>query len=402
MKAMRGAAVAMLVSSSVVACGDENSPSGDAGPDKSEPLYALATFVFDDTNTSTYLTLLDSLGEQEDIDLSKAREFPGWANPGAFGGHLFISSSEAPELTRYSVSSSGTLEGGETVSFANFTSDSAPMFANFFIDEDTALITLDQTTRVLWDPDALAIRGEATSPPVDLTRDGMSVASYAYRDAVRPDGVFQSYYWNEDNYAFHPTSQIAVYDREDASLKKLIDAPCPALYFASADEEGNLYFSSLGDIIAYQLLDESAPESCAVRVNAGETAIADGWPRSFAELTGGRPTGELSYLKDGFGILRVYHNERATIGPATEATELVVADNWRLWLVDLEAWTAEPIEGLDWLAGGTHLSTVDGRAFLFASSSDFSTTTVYEISADGQAAPLFEIPGYAEKFVKVR
>jgi hypothetical protein len=72
-----------------------------------------------------------------------------------------------------------------------------------------------------------------------------------------------------------------------------------------------------------------------------------------------------------------------------------------LWLVDLEAWNAEPIEELDWLAGGTHLNVVDGRVFLFTSRSDFSSTTVYEISADGGVTQLFEVPGYAEKFVKV-
>lgn len=435
LRIVRGIAFAVLMSSGAAACGDdEGSPDpedgedagdllpdagdredaggdredagsdgGDTGSDAGKPLYALASYVFDDTTTSTYLTLLDSIGERDDIELADAREFSGWANPGAFDGNLFMSSSEQPEMTRYSVSSSGALGSAETLSFANFTSDSAPMFANFFVDRDTALITLDRTTRVLWNPSAFEIIGEADEVSVELTRDGMSVAAYAHRDGVRPDGVFQSYYWHDaDWYAFHPSSQIAVYDNEDASLKKLIDVACPALHLASADEDGNLYFSPVGDIIAYQLLEEDAPASCAVRIDAGEQKIADGWPRDLTELTEGRPTGELRYLRDGFAVLSVYHKERATIGPDVVSTDLIADDNWRFWLVDLDGWTAEPIEDLEWLAGGSHLSTVDGRAFLFSTSSDFSSTTVYELSADAHATRLFETPGYAEKFLKLR
>jgi hypothetical protein len=412
---MRGAAFAMLVSWSFVGCGENSDGlsrntsevAADAGGSSDSnaaapSVYAFMTHVFDDTTASAYLTLLSSLDQREDIDLSEAAEFSGWANVDAFGGYVFISSSDAPELTRYVVSDRATLEHGETLSFANFTSAIAPLYANHFISETTALVTMDQTTRVLWDPSALEIRAEVEGPPVELKRDGFSLASYAYPDAVRPDGVFQSYYWRDDDwYAFHHESRIAVYD-EDGGLKTLIEAPCPALHRASADEEGNLYFSPLSDIIAYQLLDEQAPVSCVVRINADDATIAAGWPRDFSELTDGRRTGEFQYLRDGRGILMVYHDERATLDAETVWSDLIVANNWRLWLVDLEAWEAAPIDELDWLAGGTDLSTIEGRTFLFTSSSDFSATTVYEISADGRVTRLFSTPGYTDKLVKVR
>ena len=45
-------------------------------------------------------------------------------------------------MIRYATNASGIVGQGTTLSFSNFTPDSAPMFANFFIDSSAALITL--------------------------------------------------------------------------------------------------------------------------------------------------------------------------------------------------------------------------------------------------------------------
>jgi hypothetical protein len=64
----------------------------------------------------------------------------------------------------------------------------------------------------------------------------------------------------------------------------------------------------------------------------------------------GRPAGRFYYLRDGVGILTVFHQERATID-ATDTFGSIFADNWGLWLVDLDAWKASPIA--DWGFGSS-------------------------------------------------
>jgi hypothetical protein len=156
------------------------------------------------------------------------------------------------------------------------------------------------------------------------------------------------------------------------------------------------------DTLAYQLLEEgSRLDRCAVRVNAGEHTIAEGWPRRFEELTEERPSGRFYYLRDGVGILTVFHEERAAVDPA-DSFGSIFADHWGLWLVDLDAWRAEPIEGWGFGSSNIFFSRVEARTFLHRVSSDFSETQIYEITTAGSLTPQLTVPGYATAVARVR
>lgn len=385
-------------------CGDDEVTIdvGARTPASSTALYAVSTFIFDDTGATAYVALTDSLDEQT-IELSSAVEFPGWSSMATMGGAVFIGGGEAPEVTRYAITDEGTLGSGETLSFAEFGYSSVPFSHNVFFDETTAHLRLEETGRVLWDPTELAIRGAVEAPEIARERDGLSVSAANFEGlAVRADGVSWPYFWHDaDWYEFHQSSQIGIYGA-DGALDTLLDAPCPALNIATADEQGNLYFTGMVDTIAYQLLEAgSSLERCAVRVNAGEHAIAEGWPRRFEELTEGRPSGRFYYLKDGVGILTVFHEERATVDPA-DAFGSIFADHWGLWLVDLDAWRAEPIEGWGFGSSNVFFSRVGARTFLHRVSADFSETKIYEITTAGGVTLQLTVPGYATAVAQVR
>jgi hypothetical protein len=377
--------------------------SGGSSPTSDEPaLYAISSLIFDDTGATAYVAFMDSLDEQT-VDLSSAAEFPGWSSIATMGGALFVGGGEAPEVTRYSVTEGGTLGDGEKLSFAEFGFGTVSFSHNVFVDKTTAHLRLEETSRILWDPTELAIRGTVTAPEVARERDGLSVSAANFEGlALRADGVAWPYFWHDaDWYEFHQSSQIGIYGT-DGALDTLLDAPCPALNIATADEAGNLYFTGMVDTIAYQLLEEdSTLERCAVRINAGEHTIAEGWPRRFEELTEGRPSGRFYYLQDGVGILTVFHEERATLDPG-DAFGSIFADNWGLWLVDVEAWRAEPIEGWGFGSSNIFFSRVEARTFLHRVNSDFSETKIYEITTDASVTPQITVPGYATVLAQVR
>jgi hypothetical protein len=366
-----------------------------------EGLYALASMIFSDEGTTTFVSLLDSLGKQE-ISLDAAVEFPGWASIAPFDGDLFIANGESPVVTRYGISKEKELIEGDTVSFANYGVASVSFFHNVFFDSQTAHLRLEETSRILWNPGELLIEGDVAAPEIEFERDGLTIsASNTEGIAVREDGAFWPYFWHDaDWYEFHPESQIGVYQK-DGSVE-LLDVPCPALNVVTRDEEDNLYYSGMVDTIAFQALDESSTlERCVAKINKGEQTIAEGWPRQFEELTDGRPVGRFQYLRDGIGVIMVFHEERATVDPADTFTSFF-ADHWALWLVDLEAWSAKRIEDWDFGSSNVFINRVGRHTFLHKVAADFSKTEVFEVDIDGSIAPTFTAPGYSTVLFQVR
>lgn len=372
----------------------------DASTGEGDSLFALVTMIFGDNgDATTYVALLDALEDQQ-VSLESAVEFPGWASIAAFDDGLLVANGEAPEITRYEIEA-GELVAGDTVSFANFGVDSVSFFHNLFFDSSTAHLRLEETARILWNPSELSIEGSVEAPQIMRERDGLAIsASNAEGIAVREDGAFWPYFWHDvDWYEFHQHSQIGIY-QPDGSVE-LLDVPCPALNVVTRDEDDNLYFSGMVDTLGHAYAEpQNAVERCVARIDAGEQTIAEGWPRSFDELVGGRPAGRFQYMRDGKGLLLVFHEERATIDP--EDTASIFTDHWALWLVDLESWSAERIEDWGYGSSNVFISRVGGRTFLHDVAADFSEAVISEVDVDGTVTERIRAPGYAAVLVQVR
>lgn len=365
--------------------------------------YAIASSVFGDAGNFTYVSVLDSLGAQT-IDQNKAAEHAGFATIAASNGALFVGDGEAPVIGRYAVGAGGeSLACGE-VGFDFYGLQTAPMYLNGFVDADTAYMVREETRRVVWNPSTMEITGTADAPGLEKARGDLQVRAGYDRAIVARDGyVFHAFYWTDANYyRFDAGSQIAVYDAATGDLVDLLDAPCPGLDVATVDESGNIYFSNWVFSAAAPVLDESAPATCAVRIPAGELAIDDTWTRSLNDLVEGRQTAAFRYLGDGLGLVAALDADRITITEETLPGEITGGSNWRLWLVNLETGTGTPVDGLGHMAGGYYSFTIDGRTLLLLPAADYSRTTVYELTADGKAAALFETAGWAYQMTKIR
>src|SRR5687768_11539618 len=63
---------------------------GEPADSNAEPRYVIATAISDDEAANTYVGVLDSLDEE--LDLSRAREFGGWSDLAVIGEWVFVSS----------------------------------------------------------------------------------------------------------------------------------------------------------------------------------------------------------------------------------------------------------------------------------------------------------------------
>jgi hypothetical protein len=370
-----------------VGCAEGTSEPG--GGSTGAPAFAFMSALTVDDVASSYLVFLDSL-EAGRISLRGAREFSGFVTMVARDGHLFIAEEEAPVIARYEVKDRD-LDNEARVSFADYGLMSAGYGLNFYATATRAYVSVDAKERVIWNPSDMEIVGRLELDIPDAPQDFELNASYDRGLLLRDGEVFHSIYnanWAEQLFAAE--SHIVVWNAETDEQTALSTAPCPMLDAATQDDDGNIYYSTWSLYVAasYQNPDQSPP-ACAVRIPAGSNRIDESWTRDLADYTDGRPVINLQYAGDGKFLGSVFHEEHAS---KPIDTEQVYGANWRVWLFDLAAETAAPLEDSDWNDGGFSLFRFDGKTYVVVTTMDSAESIGYQLSGD-KLKEVFRVSG---------
>lgn len=402
----------MLALLTAAACSDEPSVrslpgSAEGDPSSLPPLYALATSLYGtDDSVLSYVTLTDTL-ELSELPRAKAREFPGYSFISESGGKLLVSDGEAPTITSYEIAEDLSWQESASVNFGNLGVDGggAGFERHWFLDEDTAYITLDVTKRILWSPSQMEIMGVMEDTALQPEREGLQLDATFNRQPRRLRGPILKpfYYRDEDWYLFGPTTSIAVYDPLTHVEQSIIDVPCPSLEVPSQDEAGNTYFSTwtYGPTLGLYGL---GPELCVRRITP-ESTLDEAWAPDLTAWTGGRPVNVFRYMRAGKAVGTVLHTDELDLdfSAGYDEDEAAELDNhWRLWLFDLEAETAQPIEGIEGIGSGFFWANFEDRTFLFVPDADWSQSSVFELDTDGTATKRFESAGFINDWIRVR
>ncbi|WP_394827846.1 MxcI [Pendulispora albinea] len=395
----------VLSSLALLGACSSNSGAGDpvsTEPDGTKPLYAFLSLVSTTKSSHSYVNFYDS-PDITAVNFNGAREFPGSSGIDAVGGKLFVSSGEAPLIMRFGITEDKKWKDEGNVNFANYGS-SAGLWGNGF-GSAKGYMTFNNVDRVVWDPATLTIHGRTTAS-ADLVRDrnGLLVrASYDRALIAQGDRLYWPYYWSDgDYYHFDGGSQIAVYDTGTDQIRRLIDAPCPGLDYASKDDEGNLYFSNWVFATAAPVFAAGAPKTCVVKVKAGTDTVDPSFTFNFADVTQGRQAAAFQVIGRGQAFFAVLHDEKIDKASAPDPKSAIYGNVWRFWSFNLVTKEAKPIEGIDTFAGGYRATVVNGRTFLLLPRSDYASSVTYELLPDGTAKRLFESLGWAYQFIRVR
>jgi hypothetical protein len=373
---------------------------GDGEPEA--PLYAMSSLVFGtdgNATTTTYINLLDSL-EPQTVDFDAAREFPGTSDLWVDGGRIFVADGESLTVTKYALEGDALVER-ESVSFAGYGLASLGFWLNKFISPTKAYLFNDASEAIVWNPEAMEITGTIPLPALDAPDGFQLFNGYSDRAAVVRDGrLYQSFYFTDQSFfEFTPNSLIAVFDVETDTLLDVLDVPCPGLDHATVDDRGDIYFSgwvyAAGGAVA---LDQ--PPTCVVRVPASgaEPNVAF----KFADVTGGREGGVMRYIGNGRALISVLHDERVTLTPTTDPSEVAFAANWRFWTYDIASGSASPIDTIDWNAGAQYSFDIDRRTLMLVALADYSATDVYDLGDGTNPSSLIDTPGWSVRLFKVR
>jgi len=365
--------------------------------------YAIATEIYGaDFSSSTSLVQLVPSLDVGEIDLGSAREYNGRATVGTVGGWLFIMDGEEPIVERFSVGADGSLTPNGQLSFANYGMPywSIDDWGNTMVSPTKAYFTNPgDGALIVWNPTTMEIVRDIALP-VEASADLELQSAPAY---LHGDRLFRLFSWaNFDTFEFSRVpQQLAVYDTATDELVSLSEETrCPAVYSVPfEDESGNLYFSN-HVWSPMETLVKGAPQSCSLRVLAGESTFDPSWELRYADFAQGREGAVLRYLGNGQALADIFHAERTAITDATDPSELGQSSNWRLWAVDIDAGAGAPIEGLDFKPGGYNDVHVGGRSFILMPTADYARTTAYELEA-GAAVQRFAILGSSYHMVEL-
>lgn len=382
--------------------GDGGVDEGDVGGDA---LYAVMYEIYDDEDSNSYLSILSSLDDLEELDPSEGIEFAGGrAFLATYDGAIFIGSPGEPLVTRYTVADDGELTETGAISFANFgvSTGSLDAWNVNFIDEHKAyLLNFDEGNTIIWDPTEMEILGEIPVPQELVSEDGLAIEGTP--GMVRGDRLYRSFnHVDYEGYGYATEAYLAVYDTENDELLELIPRTrCPALGGLShEDEAGNFYFGNWIWPVAGTLMYD-APENCVLRIDADGEDFNEEWSLDYGELFDGRQGAQFAYVADGEALVAVFNHEETSFDAETDPWEYAGRPFWYIWSVDLETNEVALIEDIPASAGAFTPVRLDGRQFLMVPGEGWSSTDLWEVTGT-TAEHKLHIPGWSYQFVKIR
>jgi hypothetical protein len=374
----------------------------DAGSGAGGPKYVLASVVFGVENERTsYLNVIDSLDAQK-LDYRNAVELTGWADLWVHEGKVFVANDEQKEITKYAVSEAGELVEEGRIGFANYGIEVA-FWSNTFVAKDKVYALEGVNKYVVWNPETLEITGEIELPELPERAGFIQRAGTLDRANVIRDGLlYTPMYWSDEDYLrFTPDSRVIVTEIATNKVLRTLEAPCAGLDIGSADDQGNIFFSTWTSGVFQPLLGETE-SNCVAKIARGvDDAVTTAF--TFKEVAEGREGAAVRNFRDGKLFMSIFHDERVDFdAPGSDPSMLLGEKNWRTWVYDPASEKAAVVDGLDWNAGATYVVRIADTHYMLVPGTDYASTTVVAIDKDLKTSERFELRGWGTRLFQVR
>lgn len=397
--------LALVTASFAVGCGDDGSDAAGEPGNEEKPLYVMMSQVYDTSDRTIFYPVTNTLDPTERVTLEDAHQEAGVANLQTAGGKVLVSSGSAPRVTSYTVDDDFNWVEGDTINFSSYgLPEDGANFYNQFVQGPEVITLVEWGTfdRIVWNPSTMKVVGEFTDSSVpDAPADQIWENGGNRADIQYPNGARQVFITGGELFS-DETSQLVIYDKTTFTEDTVVELPCGGAAIATMDEQGTAYYAPYQDS-GVPYLFGLGPKPCVAVIDKDlEVDTID-----ISEITGGFYGGNLRYLKDGYALAVVLRHDRfegdydyeSGVFDETIWDEVDLASSWELWLLDLEAGTGEPIEGITQYYPQTEV--IDGRAFVLVPDFDAGNTTIYEL-IDGKLEKHLEAEGDVFKWVRVR
>jgi hypothetical protein len=400
LRGLYGAAVGLVLA--LASCGED---ARDRDPrDDLDTAFVLGTRVWDDQTTTSYFHVVPSLDEGARVDESQALEVAGAAKLyAAFDlGWFAVGDGEAPTIKRFTLDAVGRLEEKQSIRLQGYGVKSL-WDTLYFVSETKAYYPdRDGTQLIVWDPTSMAITGSIPLP--QTAREGF-LANYGYAAIERGDKLLITvgwFDWVTNDTVLGETGLLVLDTTTDEVVRFDVDTRCGGVTQPVDDAQGNtLLVSSALAGVAHRLGRLATPP-CALRIPAGQDRIDTEYVLELGSLTKGALAGEPIPAGDGSVFLRSFDEKLATVTMPMATWELTGQAAWRWLRWDPAAGTASALASLPPSTSDVLWFRVDGKVLGTETKTDYSETTLIDLTAEGGPKRMMTVPGFLHGVARVR
>ncbi|HKP59662.1 MAG TPA: DUF4374 domain-containing protein [Polyangiales bacterium] len=396
--------ICALASTCAFAACSDTEPQLARAHEGTNPLYLAATGIWDDSATTSYLHVVDSLDRGTQVDASQAREINGAAKLFAYGENRWfaVGGGEEPTITRYTLDKQGRLREGAAISLQPYGVQDL-WDALYFVSDDKAYYPDTSGSQLIaWNPRTMEVLG--TIPLPETEREGY-LSYYSLSAVVRGDKLLFSvgwFDWETNDTVLGETGLVELDTKTDKVSKYEVDERCGGVTQALEAGSGEIYLISSALAAATHRLERLTTDPCALRVPRDKSQFDPGYLVHLADLTGGALAGEPVPVGDDEFLLRVFDEAQAEIEPEAQTWALTgqAAWTWSRWNVRSNELT--PIAELPASTADTFWFRIDGDVFASETEPDYSQTTLVNLTAEAGPTRSLTVPGFLQNIARIR
>ncbi|HYI00038.1 hypothetical protein [Hyalangium sp.] len=384
-------------------CGEDD--PGPVDPPPATALYAITTRVSTGDATQSYVILTDTVDSSEALKLDGAIEIPG----GALGvgvaksGALFVGSTSAPTVTRYNLTTKGSLEKVGTVSFQNQGASSIGEYQHQFqFVSETKAYYFDGTSAkaVIWNPTDMTVTGSIDLSGLVIQGARLTFATLPFRVG---DLILMPVGWRPSaGIGITKQAAVVIVDTKTDTATIAKDDRCGYVRDGVLGPDGQVYLATevYGSAVR-RVAGGDTPVPCLLRLNPQTRAFDSSFFRELSALVNGGTAGSLLPGPQGTAYLRVLDESQFEVKQDTHPRVLASASAWKWWQLRLDTLTATPVDGLPSTSGSSFLFEVGNRTLFTEFTNGSSTTNLRELT-DRSGKVTASMPGMAFSYLQVR
>lgn len=377
----------------------ETAVEANATESNSGPLYLVYTTIDTPDGRTGYYVTTPSIEEDATVNVQTGLEEPGggmlFAPPE--GGYVIIGSGESPTFTRYELGENDNLIKGATVSFANVGVESTWSVMVFVNPTKAYFLDRDQLRLISFNPSTMELIGAL--PIADFACE--EVSTQFGDPVVRDDGVyFTRACWDLE--ITSAGSTLVHVDPKTDTITVTQDERCMGMSVGFLADSGDAYWFSDADAsMEWSVQNRDAPHDCSLRVKAGEKTFDKSWDLDLTTRSGGVSAIGAVPGPGASVWVKVFDEDAMTEEIPVDEIDWGLSV-WRWGLLDLEGNTPVAVDmDADLVVSYGDPIMVDGRAFSPASNSDYSETTLVELTDRGIANRL-HVQGELRRVMRLR
>ncbi len=338
--------------------------------------------------------------------------FIGLLGPATRDGTFFVAPSDTPRIDRYRVGEDGVLAADGSLSYEGLGSSQGNFMLrpNHFLRDDEAFFVVPAALKIaIWNPQEMVLDGE-----IDLEGflpDSSDLSPRIIDSQIQDERLLITAGYFDQNNNATSTTRLAVVDLATRVVTYSENTQCGFPTLSVRDTDDNVYF------IAHPLLGAGFAAGvtsfppCMIRLNKGEDTLDSTFFVDMTSLTG-RPTASVVQAPNGLAYVTISPREPSDFTPDNFNT-LRFAGEWEVYVFDPRdpANTASKVDSApptadQIFAGVVEVDGSDGRPVptpvVNISTTDFTQTTVYDVSDPDAWVAGLRVPGYIYNIVRSR